>query len=202
LEISGVILAGGKSLRLGRDKLLEKVGATSLLELVISRINPLCKEIIIVTARERTFSQLASRHDIKVVSDILPGQGSLGGIYTGLVESGSLYNLVVAADMPFLNGPLLRYMIEVCDGFDFTLPRIDNMYEPLHAIYSKNCIPHAESILQKGERAIIKLFDYVKVKFIEAGAVERFDPRHLSFFNINTEEDLELAREIIGGNNP
>ncbi|HJX13605.1 MAG TPA: molybdenum cofactor guanylyltransferase [Dehalococcoidales bacterium] len=199
MEISTIILAGGKSLRLGHDKVLEKVGNKSLLEQVISRVDPLSKFIIIVTSKERTFPQVARHPKVKIVSDIFPGQGSLGGIYTGLKESGSFYNLVVAADMPFLNEGLLRYMIEVSDGFDFTLPKIKSWFEPLHAIYSRNCIDAIESIFKQNKKAIIELFKYVKVRYIAAEEVERFDPRHLSFFNINTREDLELARKIAGG---
>jgi molybdopterin-guanine dinucleotide biosynthesis protein A len=199
LEISSIILAGGKSTRLGHDKILEKVGNTSLLEQVISRIDSLSKEIIIVTAKERTFTQLASRPKVKVVSDIFPGQGSLGGIYTGLVKSDSFYNLVVAADMPFLNRSLLRYMMGTAEGFDFVLPRVNGLFEPLHAIYSRNCIAPAESILKQGQKVIIELFKYVRVKYIEAGEVDRFDPQHLSFFNINTREELELARKLATG---
>lgn len=90
-------------------------------------------------------------------------------------------------------------MIEVSDGFDFVLPRVNNLYEPLHAVYSKNCITPIESIFNQGKRVIIELFNYVKVRYIEAGEVDRFDPPHLSFFNINTREDLELARKITEG---
>jgi molybdopterin-guanine dinucleotide biosynthesis protein A len=199
LEISSIILAGGKSLRLGYDKVLERVGNKSLLEQVVSRVDSLSREIIIVTAKERTFAPLSDHPKIKIVSDIFPGQGSLGGIYTGLKKSGSFYNLVVAADMPFLNESLLRYMIEVSDGFDFTLPKVDGLYEPLHAVYSKNCIAPIETILAQGKKVIIELFDYVKVKFIGAEEIDRFDSQRLSYFNINTEEDLELARKIVGG---
>ena len=199
MEISCIILAGGKSLRFGHDKVLERVGKTSLLEQVISRIDSLSKDIIIVTAKKRTFAPLANHPKVKMVSDIFPGQGSLGGIYTGLVKSGSFYNLVIAADMPFLNEPLLRYMIEVSNGFDFVLPRVKNLYEPLHAIYSKNCIAPIESILKQGKKVIIELFDHVKVRYVEDEEVDRFDPQHLGFFNINTKEDLELARKIAGG---
>ena len=78
----------------------------------------------------------------------------MGGIYTGLVNSESFYNLVVAADMPLLNEGLLRYMIKVANGYDFTLPRFDNWYEPLHAIYSRNCIAPIKSILEQGEKVI------------------------------------------------
>jgi molybdopterin-guanine dinucleotide biosynthesis protein A len=199
LDISSIILAGGKSLRLGYDKVLERVGKTSILEQVISRIDSLSKDIIIVTAKERTFAPLAGHPKVKIVSDIFPGQGSLGGIYTGLKKSSSFYNLVVAADMPFLNESLLRYIIEVSDGFDFVLPKVDNLYEPLHAVYSKNCVTPIETILGQGKKVIIELFNYVKVRYIGAEEIDRFDPQHRSYFNINTKEDLELARKIAGG---
>jgi len=201
LETSCVILAGGKSLRLGHDKILESIGSKSLLEQVISRIDSLSRDIIIVTAEERTFPQLACHPKLKVVPDIFPGKGSLGGIYTGLVTSDSFYSLVLACDMPFLNQPLLRYMIEVSDGFDFVIPRINNLFEPLHAVYSKNCVAPAEFILKQGRKVIIELFDFVKVRYVEAEEIDRFDPQHLSFFNINTMEDLELARKIARGDN-
>ncbi|MFC1901690.1 molybdenum cofactor guanylyltransferase [Chloroflexota bacterium] len=199
MDTSCIILAGGKSLRLGHDKVLEKIGNESLLERVISRIDSISKDIIIVTAEERSFPQLAGRSKVKTVSDILPGRGSLGGIYTGLVTSESFCNLVIACDMPFLNQPLLSYMIEVSDGFDFVLPRVNNQFEPLHAVYTKNCIAPIEAILNRGRKVIIDLFDFVKVKYIEAEEVDRFDPQHLSFFNINTSGNLELARKIAGG---
>jgi molybdopterin-guanine dinucleotide biosynthesis protein A len=199
LEINCIILAGGKSLRFGHDKISEKFGTASLLEHVISRVDPLSKKIFIVTAKERSFGQLAKHPKINVVSDILPGQGSLGGIYTGLVNSDSFHNLVVAADMPFLSEPLLKYMVKVADGFDFILPHIKEWYEPLHAIYSKNCVGPIKSILEQGNKVIVELFNYVKVRYVEAEEVDRFDPKHLSFFNINTQEDLERAINISGG---
>jgi molybdopterin-guanine dinucleotide biosynthesis protein A len=199
LDTSCIILAGGKSTRLGHDKVLEKLGDRSLLEQVVSQIDPISKDIIIVTADKRVFPQLADYPNIKTVTDIFPGKGSLGGIYTGLVTSKSQYNLVIASDMPFLNQSLLRYMIDVADGYDFILPRVNDLLEPLHAVYSKNCIAPIETMIKHGRKIIIELFDYVNVKYIEAAEIDRFDPRHLSFFNINTNEDLELAKKIAGG---
>jgi molybdopterin-guanine dinucleotide biosynthesis protein A len=199
LDTSCVILAGGKSLRLGHDKVLEKVGNQSLLERVISPVDSISREIIIVTADERTFPQLAYCKNVKVVPDIFPGKGSLGGIYTGLVTSDSFYNLVLACDMPFLNQPLLSYMIEISDGFDFVIPRVNNLFEPLHAVYSKNCVAPIEFIIKQGRKVIIELFNFVKVRYVEAEEIDRFDPQHLSFLNINTEDDLELARRIARG---
>ena len=87
MEVNTIILAGGKSVRLGRDKIVEKLGTHSLLEQVVSRVQPLSKRIIVVTANERNFSELADRPEITIISDIIPGQGALGGIYTGLVTN-------------------------------------------------------------------------------------------------------------------
>jgi molybdopterin-guanine dinucleotide biosynthesis protein A len=199
LDISSIVLAGGKSLRLGHDKITEKVGNVTLLEKVVSRINSLSKDIVIVTAEERSFKEFADNKKVKTVADIFPGRGSLGGIYTGLIESETFYNLVIAADMPFLNGELLAYMTEVADGFDFVIPKIGTFFEPLHAIYSKNCVTPIETMIRKNRRVIIELFDFVKVRYVEAEEIDRFDPEHLSFFNINTVEDLELARKIADG---
>jgi molybdopterin-guanine dinucleotide biosynthesis protein A len=199
LEINSIILAGGKSIRFGHDKILERIGRTSLIEKVISHLDSIGNDIIIVTAEERTFGQLANNPKISIVKDMLPGQGSLGGIYTGLMKSNSFNNLVVAADMPFLNEPLLKYMINVAEGYDLTIPRVGNWYEPLHAIYSQNCIEPIKTILGQGKKVIVELFNYVKVRFVETEEIERFDPKHLSFFNINTREDMEKAKKIFGG---
>ncbi len=125
----------------------------------------------------------------------------MGGIYTGLAVSNSLYNLVVACDMPFLNQALLRYMIQLSANFDLVVPRLGNMIEPLHAIYSKDCLTHIEYLLKQGELGVRQLFTLVKVRYVEADEINRFDPKHLSFFNINTETDLKMARELARGDN-
>jgi molybdopterin-guanine dinucleotide biosynthesis protein A len=199
LDTSCIILAGGKSSRLGYDKILERIGKKSLLEEIVSCISSIGKEIIIVTAQGRAFPQFSNIPKVRVVYDIYPGKGSLGGIYTGLVKSNSFYNLVLAADMPFLNQPLLKYMVKVSEGYDFILPKVNNLYEPLHAIYSKNCTEHIDYLISQDRRVIVELFDFVKVKYVEDEEVNRFDPQHLSFFNINTAEDMERARIIARG---
>jgi molybdenum cofactor guanylyltransferase len=200
LDISCIILAGGKSTRFGHDKILEKIGNNSLIEQVVSHIDPISGDIIVVTANERAFTQLANHPKVRIVQDIVPGMGSLGGIYTGLLESKTPYNIVVAADMPFLNGALLRYMMNVAEGYDMILPHINKWYEPLHAIYSRNCIEPARKLINEGNRVIVELFKYVKVKFIEAEEIDRYDPQHISFFNINTQEDMNKALNLIEGN--
>ena len=90
-------------------------------------------------------------------------------------------------------------MIDVSDGYDFVVPKFKDWFEPLHAIYSRNCIGPIESIINQGRRVIIDLIHYVNVRYIEPEEMDRFDPQRLSFFNINTRDDLERARQIAGG---
>lgn len=98
--------------------------------------------------------------------------------------------------MPFLNEELLRYMIEKSNNFDVITPRLGKYIQPLHAVYSKNCIEPIRELLQHNNLKIDSFFNSVKVRYIEEEELNRFDPLHLSFFNINTEADLEKARQI------
>jgi len=197
LDVGYIVLAGGKGLRLGQDKALEVIGDRSLLEWVVFHLSSLNKDIIVVTALKQSFPQLGGYPKLKVVTDIYPNKGALGGIYSGLKASGSFYNLVVACDMPFLNQVLLRYMIQVSAGFDLVVPRLGDMVEPLHAVYSKGCLAPIESLLKQDNLSLRQLFTLVKVRYVEAGEIDRFDPEHLSFFNINSQADLERAKRLI-----
>lgn len=186
-------------MRLGHDKVFETVGNTSLLQQVISRVSPVCREIIVVTAGERSFPQFNNFPNIRIVADTFPEKGSLGGIYTGLVTSDSSVNLVVACDMPFLNQALLRYMIQLSANYDLVIPRVNSYIEPLHAVYKKSCLTHIKKMIMRDELRIYDFFNLVKVRYVGVEEIEKFDPRHLSLFNINTIADLELARELAKG---
>ena len=128
--------------------------------------------------------------------DLYPGKGSLIGIFTGLVHSANFLNLVVACDMPFLNLDLLRYMVDISPGFDVVIPRIGDQMEPLHAVYSRNCLGPMEKQIKQGNLKITGFFDSLKVKYVGKEELDRFDPERLSFFNINTEADLKKARVL------
>ena len=199
MDIGSIVLAGGKGLRLGHEKALETVGNKSLIQWVVFSLSFFNSDIIIVTAKEQVPPQFIGYPKLKIVTDTYPGKGPLGGIYTGLAASDSFYNLVVACDMPFLNQDLLDYMIQISTGFDLVVPRLGNMIEPLHAVYSKGCLAPIECLLKQGNLSIRELFTLVRVRYVEATEINRFDPKHLSFFNVNTEADLETAREIARG---
>ena len=185
-------------MRLGRNKALVTIGKRSLLERVLSRLSFLDSDILLVTTRELPYARLSDYPRVRVVSDLYPGKGSLGGIYTGLKLAAPFCNLVVACDMPFLNRDLLRYMIEASAGFDLVVPRLGELVEPLHGVYAKACLAPMERLLEQGVLSIREIFSLVRVRYVEAREIDRFDPSHLSFFNVNTESELARARALLG----
>jgi len=196
LDTSCIVLAGGKSLRLGQNKARETIGDKSLLERAVFQLGSFHSDIIIVAAAKQSLPQLIGYPRVRKVIDAYPGTGPLGGIYSGLAASDSFYNLVVACDMPFLNQALLDYMIQLSVNFDLVIPRLGDLVEPLHAIYTKECLAPIERLLKQGRLGVRELFTLVKVRYLETDEIDRFDPQHLSFFNINTKADLEMARKL------
>ena len=197
MEIGCVVLAGGKGLRLGRDnKASATIDGESLLQRVVSSLSFLNSDIIVVIAKGQQLPPLADYPKLRIVTDAYVAKGPLVGIYSGLLASDSFYNLVVACDMPFLNRNLIGYMLEISADFDLVIPRLGDMVEPLHAVYSMNCLRAIEKLLDSGNLKTGSLLNRVRVRYVEAGEIDRFDPEHLSFFNINTEAELRGAEEL------
>lgn len=193
LTVSGIVLAGGQSSRLGTDKSFVSVNGQSLIEQVVAKLARLSDDVMIVANSRERYDHL----EAKLVGDIYPGKGALGGIYSGLRAATNTHSLVVACDMPFLDLNLLRYMIILTPGHDVIIPRIGGLLEPLHAIYSKSCLEPIDRLLVKGELKIIDFFSEVRVRYVEEGEVDIFDPQHLSFFNVNTPSDLEEMKKLV-----
>jgi molybdopterin-guanine dinucleotide biosynthesis protein A len=191
-------LAGGKSLRLGRVKALERLNTQNLLERTIDCLSTVSRELFVITSQEQFSLITAARLKAKVIVDIFPGKGVLGGIYTGLSNVDSLYSLVVGCDMPFLNRDLLCYLIDVAPNFDVVVPRVDGLLEPLHAVYSRECSGPIKDLIDKDELEISQLFNLVKTRYVDKDEIARFDPQYLSFFNVNTPDDLKKAKDLMG----
>jgi molybdopterin-guanine dinucleotide biosynthesis protein A len=192
LTVSGIVLAGGQSSRLGTDKSFVKMNGQPLIEQIVAKLARLSDDVIIVANSPEKYDHLEAR----LVGDIYPGKGALGGIYSGLRTAANAYSLVVACDMPFLDLNLLRYMILLARGHDVVIPRIGGFPEPLHAIYSKSCLEPIDRLLTRRGLKIIDFFSEVRVRYVEEGEVDIFDPQHLSFFNVNTLSDLEEMKKL------
>lgn len=196
MEVASVVLAGGKGLRLGRSKALEKVGGRRLLDRVIERLREVGGRIMLVTSREQV-ALFRGINEGELLVDIYPNAGPLGGIYTGLTASPCQHNIVVACDMPFLNPGLLRYLAGLCRDFDAVVPSLSpGTLEPLHAVYSKDCAEVIRAQLDNGNLKVDAFLGKVRVRYVDREECRRLDPQLLSFFNINRPEDLELANRL------
>jgi len=192
---SAVVLAGGKSSRLGADKSLLLLDGQPLIARAVQQLSTLSDDVVIVTNTPERLEPLGLT--ARLVPDERPGEGSLMGIYSGLRAARHPYALVVACDMPFLNLPLLRSMLSIMPGCDIVVPRLAGMLEPLHAVYGRTCLPWMARLLDEGGRKIIDFFPYVEVCHFEEDAIDRFDPLHLSFVNVNTPQDWEQVQALL-----
>ena len=203
-RVTGVILAGGTSRRMGQNKALIQLGDDSLIGHVIRRIRPVTDELLLITNTPDEYSHLG----LPMQGDIVPDAGALGGIYTGLMSASHDAVLCVACDSPFLVPKLLTYLISVLDDSDAVMPwtsrgnpadRIGNQLtlQTLCAVYSKRCLPIIELMLQESELRVHALQERAAVKCISPEVWQAFDPDGISFFNINTPEDLAQANAYI-----
>jgi molybdenum cofactor guanylyltransferase len=195
-SITGIVLAGGKSTRIGVNKPQLKIGKSYLIDRVLDTLSRFAPSILVVTAGDQPDLAKSSTPGIRVVKDIYPGKGPLGGIYTGLTHAETSHSLVVGCDMPFLNSGLIRYLIDGAPGYAAVAPKIGWMIQPLHAIYSQSCVPSIEALLREEQLQIIKLFNMVNTRYVTEKEIDQFDPDHLSFLNINTEDDLVKAQAL------
>lgn len=196
MEVASIVLAGGRGLRLGRSKALEVVGNRRLLDRVIERLKEVGGDIMVVTSREQ-LDLLTGIDGSRLLVDVYPDMGPLGGIYTGLMASSCPCNIVVACDMPFLNPRLLRYLAGLCEGVDAVVPSLSpGTLEPLHAVYSKACVESIKAQLDNGNLRVDAFLGKVRVRYVGGEECRVLDPQLLSFFNINRPEDLERANRL------
>jgi molybdopterin-guanine dinucleotide biosynthesis protein A len=188
--VTGIILAGGKNVRLRIDKLSLRVDGESVFDRMIALFGQLFERTVISVA---TKTQV-SLPGCEIVEDQFPG--SLGGIYSGLSAARTDVAFVAGCDMPFISADLVRYQAEFAWDYDVVIPRGRAGLEPLHAFYSKGCLEPIHARLCENRLSIRGFFDEVRVKEIGLAEIVQHDPEELSFFNINTQADLLRAEEI------
>jgi FdhD protein len=188
--VTGVILAGGASSRMGSNKALLPHKGGRFIESIYRELSEIFPEVIVVTNNPEQYQFLPCR----MVPDLFEGMGALAGIHAGLAQSSNPAVFTVACDMPHLDPSLIRHIVGRSAGFDLVLPRSAHGYEPLHALYRDSCLPAMESCLAKGERKILSILPDLRVRVIAAAEVAGFDPRFDSFSNINTPQEYYQLR--------
>ncbi|MCX5850988.1 MAG: molybdenum cofactor guanylyltransferase [Deltaproteobacteria bacterium] len=186
-RIMGILLSGGGARRMnGANKAFLGIGGERLIDRNVRLYRELFDEVILVTNSPREYLDL----DLTIVTDIVKGKGPLGGIYTGLFFCRSDHAFVAACDMPFLNGDFIRFMTEQVRGHDIVVPEMPDGLQPLHAIYSRKCLPAIRRCVDEDRLKITGFYKRYKVHRIQADDVTRFDPEGRMFLNINAPEDL------------
>ncbi len=192
-DLTGVVLAGGASRRMGRNKAFLQLNGRPLIAIVVERLRQVCAEVLIVAGDVSPYADLGL--GVRLTTDRFRGVGVLGGLHAGLAAATYAWALVVGCDMPFLNPALLQAFFDWTPGYDVVVMRQGEQIEPLHGAYSRTCLPSIEAAIRRHERRVISFFPSVRVRYVTPADVLPFDPQLRSFHNLNTPEEWESARQ-------
>jgi molybdopterin-guanine dinucleotide biosynthesis protein A len=193
--LSIAIQAGGRSERMGRDKARVLLAGRPLITHVLERVAHLGSDILVTTNAPDEYAFLG----VRLAGDEQPGAGALAGLRTALRAARHETVLVLACDLPFVCLPLLEHQLQLAPGADAVVPRWRGELEPLHAVYRRTCLPAIEQSLAEGRRRMISFLPAVRLTVVEEDRVANYDPDGLTFFNVNTPDDLQAAERILAG---
>ncbi len=185
--MNAAILVGGKSSRMGTNKAFLELKGKTFIELQIELLKEMFDEMFISANTPSEYEYL----NLPIFTDIYPGKGPLGGIYTSLINSSSLHTFMLACDMPFIGTELINHLKELTKEYDVVIPKSEKGLEPLHAFYSKNCIDPIKRSLDENNLRIISFFPHVNVKIVELDSLALSDRFNNSIKNLNTRDDYE-----------
>ena len=192
MKTTGIILAGGKNLRMGQNKAFIEVQGERIIDRIRKIFGELFAEVLLVTNSPGEYLDLK----LRMVTDLYPEKGSLGGVFTGLFYASFSHAFVAACDMPFLNRDLISHLVSLSPGYDIVIPRSEDGLQPLHAVYSRRCMPFMEDLLRQGNLKILDFFHRVKKREVPPEEILPFDPQMTSFLNLNTPEDLDRIQGL------
>jgi molybdopterin-guanine dinucleotide biosynthesis protein A len=193
--VSAAILAGGHARRMhGQDKSALDISGRSIMDRQLEILRHLTTDLLIVTASDdEAGAERFARHGVRVVADLVPDAGPLGGLYTALSYTASPYTLILACDMPFVSIELLRHLAARVQGWEAAVPRTGDGYHPLCAAYAKSVAPVARERLDRGDLAMTGLLHALRLTEIGPDELARIDPEDVMLANVNTPHDYRQA---------
>jgi molybdopterin-guanine dinucleotide biosynthesis protein A len=191
-DMTGIILAGGKNSRMGINKAFLEIDGTRLIDNILAVYQKIFSEIIIVTNDPLSYMEFS---DTVLVTDIYKEKGALGGIYTGLFYATHDYSFIAACDMPFLNEDFIIYLTGQIGKHDIIVPELSEGFQPLHAIYSRNCLSHIKKLLIADKFKITGFYKEVRLLSIPEEKIKPFSKDERLFLNVNTRKDLEKEQQ-------
>ena len=192
--MTGIVLAGGRSRRMGMAKALLRLDGETFLQRAVSLLSEICGQVIISAGPDL---RLPAPAGYKIIVDQEPGLGPLGGLVSSLEASNDDWHLALACDLPLARPELLRLLAENATAgprVDAVLPRAGGRLQPLLAVYSRTCLEPAREALARGERAVAAMLDRVKTRILEEELLCQADPDLVSFTNVNTWEEYRALR--------
>lgn len=195
-DITGILLAGGKSRRMGSDKRYLVLGGETLFVRTLSVLQQMFQEVVVVLSN---LDFEVKQPDVRVVTDLIPNCATVGGLYTGLYYATRPKVFVVACDMPFLQPPVINYLCSISPSSDITLVHLAAGIQPMHALYSKKCLPIFENMIKTENFQLKSIANEttLSIRIVQESEIQSRDPHLLSFFNLNTPEDVGLAQKMI-----
>jgi molybdopterin-guanine dinucleotide biosynthesis protein A len=191
--MTGIILAGGKNKRMGAEKAFLEVCGQRVIDRVYGSLKAITSNIIIVTNSPLFYQQFPAR----IVTDLIPYQGPLGGIFTGLFYTTSFPALVLACDLPFVTSKFLEFLISCWDErLDALIPKTPDGHQPLCALYGKGATAVLEAQLKKGDLRLYQALRRLKKRYLLPETIAQVDPEGQTFFNLNTPSDFHLAQRL------
>ncbi len=185
-DVTAVVLAGGRSKRMGTDKALIRYQGHTLLERQVANMQRLFAHVLVAGGDPARYPQAP----VPVVPDVLPSGGSIVGLHAGLTAATTDRIFAVACDIPFPQERLIRFLLEVAPGADWVVPQTAKGLEPLFALYNQKCRPAIEAIVAAGDMRIQLLDDHIETARIPEAELRRYDPALRSFINVNTPDDF------------
>lgn len=198
-RVAGVIIAGGRSRRMGRDKLLLPLEGVPLIERVVGALTDVVDELILALRPGQLQPHFQTALPLRTVRDPAPDLGPLGGLIAALSAGDAAHYLAVAGDMPLLQPPLLAHLLTEARGHDVqaVVPLNDGEPEPLCAVYRQDCLPVMQALVDEGRRSLRDLLARLQVRLVPEDELRPFDPGLASFLNVNREGDLRWAQTLL-----
>jgi len=190
---AGVILAGGLSKRYGKNKAFLKIGGIRLIDRITEEMKSIFERVILVTNEKKDYEYLG----IPMVEDLIKGLGPMGGIYTGLMSISDQAGFFVACDIPFINGQLIRYMVDIRDSHPAVVPLVDNEIEPLHAVYARSCLGPIMNLIDSKHYQVRLFYDQIPVRYVKEDEIRKFGSPSRAFLNINTPDEFTRIQSLI-----
>ncbi|MRR15902.1 MAG: molybdenum cofactor guanylyltransferase [Deltaproteobacteria bacterium] len=191
MNASGIILAGGKNTRMGQNKSFLSLNGERLIDRTLNLYRQIFTDIIIVTNDPLSYIEFT---DAAIATDIYKGKGPLGGIYTGLFYAKNDYAFVCPCDMPFLNRDFIEYLLAQHGKGEVIVPETAEGFQPLHAVYSRNCLPSIKRLLLMDKLKITGFYRDMRVLPISEERIRPFNEDGRLFLNLNTPEDMEKVQ--------